>query len=1134
MSEFLAEAQVLITPNTAAFAATLEAELLAITRTMKPLAIPVAAATVAGPQLAQQTAAVRQASAELEALAAGQTATATATAASTRASTAKTAAARLEARAATLLATAQEEVLNATTALGAAQVTATRSAAALAAARRAEAALTRKDSAETAQAVVNTLALAEAENAQAAAALRAAGATEAHAASMSFLSRGAGATGLSMLGVRGATLAANSAFLAGAAAAVAFAKSIQLATQFSQELNVFKVTVGATADEMARVSAEARRLGRDVSLPGVSAQDAAEAMTELAKAGLSVQDAMDGARGVLQLATAAQLSNADATQLAASALNSFGLGGDQAVHVADLLANAANNAQGGIEDMGLALRQSAGVARQVGFSIEDTVSLLTLLARNGLQGSDAGTALRTSLIRLINPTTEARKVLKDLNIQLRDQAGNLRPEVFAEFAAATAGLTKAQQDARAAIVFGQDAIRAEAILGREGAKGLDAMRAALDKQGTAAQIAAARMTGLAGESAALQNNLQDLGLTLGNLAVPVAGILVRGLDDIAKGFGFAARAVTDFNNAISGGEFNAADAGIGKLTERLAEVTKERDKFAESGQFVPPAFSQEVADLTKRLVELGKAALATGNANAINALFDAFKQASPQVKAALKDNVITPLEAVQLKSTDVGRAFLKVAPQKMFAGLGAAVRSDIEDAGAAVKRNVNDLGVTVASGIEDAGRLAVVQARTAFTPVGDAIGTSMVEAARASIKRSQGQLAGLAEEMNRILAAGGTPQQQIANLRRQAAKEQKIIDAAGPNAAGARLKARRDAQEALAQINQQIASLEEQIVADQQQAASDAEARQTKAQAARDNADQAFIDGISGRLAGIDNRILAADTKGALAQQIRLEKIKRDALAESISQVRETVKNAKDRAAELRTLTAELIRTNGEITSLTKEQREAEEKRLEDARNAITEKLAKQTQLAELRGNDQAQLAGINRQIADARKRVAAAKKAKKGVLDEEIALQQLINQRKELIKKIRGDSGSGSDATGGTTLADLFREQQRISNQASTVGRRPQDLTTSAANAGIRGLVEQRLTLKDDRQSSAERAAEKQAAATDRLINSLDLLRETIVSGGNRSTAVARRGTGFGEAVNEHLRYVHATTARKLVEEST
>src|SRR3990172_4511117 len=124
-------------------------------------------------------------------------------------------------------------------------------------------------------------------------------------------------------------------------------------------------------------------------------------MTELAKAGLDVNESIAGARGVLQLAAAAQIDNAEAAQLVANSLNAFGLAGDQAVHVADLLANAANAAQGSIVEFGAAQAQVNAVARQVGISLEDTTAILTLFARNGLRGSDAGTSLRTALVRLI-------------------------------------------------------------------------------------------------------------------------------------------------------------------------------------------------------------------------------------------------------------------------------------------------------------------------------------------------------------------------------------------------------------------------------------------------------------------------------------------------------------------------------------------------------------------------------------------------------------------------------------------------------------------------------------------------------------------------------------------------------------
>ena len=77
-----------------------------------------------------------------------------------------------------------------------------------------------------------------------------------------------------MLGLRGAVLTAGAAFLGATVAFQALARSIGLAAQLETELNVFRVTSGATADEMERVSEQAKALGRDITLPGVAAQDA--------------------------------------------------------------------------------------------------------------------------------------------------------------------------------------------------------------------------------------------------------------------------------------------------------------------------------------------------------------------------------------------------------------------------------------------------------------------------------------------------------------------------------------------------------------------------------------------------------------------------------------------------------------------------------------------------------------------------------------------------------------------------------------------------------------------------------------------------------------------------------------------
>ena len=166
------------------------------------------------------------------------------------------------------------------------------------------------------------------------------------------------------------------------------------------------------------------------------------------------------------------ISNADAAALTASALNAFGLEGEDAVHVADLLANAANDAQGSISEMGAAMQQASAIAHQVGFSLDDTVATLTIFARHGLRGSDAGTSLRTALSRLIAPTHKAADLIGELGLNIRDANGNIKPDIFAQFGEATKDLSPALRDMIAETIAGQDAIRAFAIGASEGRRGL--------------------------------------------------------------------------------------------------------------------------------------------------------------------------------------------------------------------------------------------------------------------------------------------------------------------------------------------------------------------------------------------------------------------------------------------------------------------------------------------------------------------------------------------------------------------------------------------------------------------------------------------------------------------------------------
>ncbi|WP_079458435.1 phage tail tape measure protein, partial [Mycobacteroides abscessus] len=177
---------------------------------------------------------------------------------------------------------------------------------------------------------------------------------------------------------------------------------------------------GASADVMQRFRDTAKALGNDMTLSNTSAADAAQAMTELAKAGFSVDESIAGAKGTLQLAAAAQVDAGKAAEIQANALLAFGLKADYAAKAADVLSNAANASSAEITDVAQALQSGGAVANQFGLKLEDTAAAIGLLANNGIKGSDAGTLLKSALLALTDTSNPAQGAIEELGLTVYD------------------------------------------------------------------------------------------------------------------------------------------------------------------------------------------------------------------------------------------------------------------------------------------------------------------------------------------------------------------------------------------------------------------------------------------------------------------------------------------------------------------------------------------------------------------------------------------------------------------------------------------------------------------------------------------------------------------------------------------
>lgn len=285
---------------------------------------------------------------------------------------------------------------------------------------------------------------------------------------------------------------------------------LQIGIEYEKSLNTFQAVTRATAGEMAAASAIAKQLGADITLPATSAADAARVFTELAKGGLSAQQAMDAARGTLLLAAAAQIEEAQAAEIAANALNAFKLPASEATRIADLLAAASNASSSEIGDFAQAMQQSSASAAALKIPIQDTVTALGLLANAGIKGSDAGTTLKTALLRLNPDTDKAAEAMRALGVNAFDAQGKLLPlrNIIDQFSGAFGKLTDQQKIQAANTIFGTDAMRAALIVFGGGVEQFDKLSEAVNKTGAAQELAAAKTKGLGGAYEALKSQLE--------------------------------------------------------------------------------------------------------------------------------------------------------------------------------------------------------------------------------------------------------------------------------------------------------------------------------------------------------------------------------------------------------------------------------------------------------------------------------------------------------------------------------------------------------------------------------------------------------------------------------------------------
>ena len=191
---------------------------------------------------------------------------------------------------------------------------------------------------------------------------------------------------------------------------------VEASMEFEDAMARVKSVCNATTEEMQMMTAEARKMGETTRY---TATEAAKAMENLVRNGLSAQQATKALSSVLQLAQANAIGLDEAAVILTNTLNMFNLSVNEAGRVNDVLSSTAANTATNVAELYDALANAAPVAGVLGFSIEEVNAALGALAQRGVKGADAGTQLRMAFVKLTDPTII--KKMKEHNLNIDEQ-----------------------------------------------------------------------------------------------------------------------------------------------------------------------------------------------------------------------------------------------------------------------------------------------------------------------------------------------------------------------------------------------------------------------------------------------------------------------------------------------------------------------------------------------------------------------------------------------------------------------------------------------------------------------------------------------------------------------------------------
>lgn len=176
---------------------------------------------------------------------------------------------------------------------------------------------------------------------------------------------------------------------------------------FEESMSKVKAYSGASAEDMERLTAAAKEMGATTSK---TAAQSADALGYLALNGYKTEEMLTTLKPVVKAAEAGSMDLATTANQTARALKAYGKETSDAEEFLNVVTATQNNSATSMEQLLNAYVDLSGTFKQLNVGFYESATLLGQMANQGIAGTEAGTALNSVMLRLLetNKNSAAR------------------------------------------------------------------------------------------------------------------------------------------------------------------------------------------------------------------------------------------------------------------------------------------------------------------------------------------------------------------------------------------------------------------------------------------------------------------------------------------------------------------------------------------------------------------------------------------------------------------------------------------------------------------------------------------------------------------------------------------------------